>query len=218
MKKTLTSVALASALSLITANALAAPVSLGSIEHLYGSNSGHQQPSIMGIYHPGGNCDTVNSTSVTVKATSASACNRFADAFDFSFIDYEEIEFFELTLVFSEAKNQKGGFLNLSTESWNVLGGYNYAVGGNSFGSLNASGPQTFTFNNSKALFNNVLAAENFMLTFSTSTGQAMNFKLESARLELFGTAPLQQVSEPAALGLLGLGLAGLAGIRRRKQ
>lgn len=108
--QTLTKALISAGLIMGTMSAVAAPVSLGSIEHLYGSNTGHQAPSVMGIYHPGGNCDTLNNTTVTVKATAASSCNRFADAFDFSGIDYGSIDHFTMTLDFNQAKNQSAWF------------------------------------------------------------------------------------------------------------
>ena len=201
-------------------SAVAAPVSLGSIEHLYGSNAGRQAPSVMGIYHPGGNCDTLNNTSVTVKATTASSCNRFADVFDFSGINYGAIDYLTMTLDFNQARNQSAWF-GVVQESWSILGGYNYSVSGNSFGTLNASGVQSFTFNASKSLFDEILDNDKFVLTFS-SNNSSFNFNLKSAKLELFGTAPTppanNTVPEPASLALLGLGVLGLAAGQRRKQ
>ena len=52
----LRTVAAAAALTLAASSASA--VLVGSIEHQYGSASGRQLSSVMGIYHPGGNCDT----------------------------------------------------------------------------------------------------------------------------------------------------------------
>lgn len=129
MKK-LTLALLATCATMFSAAALATPVSMGSIEHLYGTEAGRQKSSIMGIYHPGGQCDTANAGSISVKATKASTCNRFADAFDFSSINFESIDYFELTLDFTGARNQ-GLF---SSERWNVRGASSYVQSAVNFG------------------------------------------------------------------------------------
>ncbi len=195
--------------------AVAEPVSLGTIEHLYGADAGRQLPSIMSIYHPGGNCDAVNGASITVKATTASSCNRFGDVFDFSGIDYDSIDHFALTLTFSGAKDQKQ--FGLISESWSVRAGYNYTVTGVDFGTLGASGPQTFTFGGTKSNFANVLDAEAFYLFFATSQGTSMKFDLASAKLEIFGTPVVTSVPEPGSLALLSLSMIALWGVRRMR-
>lgn len=195
--------------------ASAAPVSLGSIEHLYGTDSGRQLSSIMSIYHPGGNCDAANATSITVNALTASSCNRFGDAFDFSGIDYDSIDHFELTLTFSGAKDQKQ--FGLITESWSVRGGYNYTVSGVNFGTLDASGPQTFVFDGTRSNFANVVDAEAFYLFFATNQGASMKFDINSAKLEIFGTPAVASVPEPGSLALLSLSLIALGGMRRMR-
>lgn len=202
---------------LFSATTMASPVSLGSIEHLYGSGAGRQLSSVMDVYHPGGNCDTANTSSITVKATSSSSCNRFADVFDFSGIGFDSIDYFALTLDVSGARNQW-----LGLERWNVRGASNYAQSATTFGSdLIGSGTQTLVFNNSKALFNDMVNANSFVFSFATAGGMLMNFDLKSAKLELFGTpAPVvvAQVPEPGSLALLGLSALALVGARRVRK
>ena len=213
--KTFTKTVLATCVTLFTAAAMAAPVSLGSVDHLYGTQNGGQLPTISSIYHEGGNCDSATANGITVKATKSSTCNRFADVFDFSGINYDTIDYFQLTLDFTGARNQ-GLF---SSERWNVRGASNYTQSANQFGAqLNAGGTQTFVFDNSKGLFDDILSAENFVLMFSTNSGASSNFNLKSAKLELFGTEAVAQVPEPGSLALLGLSLVALVGARRVRK
>ena len=207
-------VVLAASLGAAMMGAQAAPILLGSIAHLYGSDSGRQAASIMGVYHPGGSCDTVNSSSITVRATSASTCNRFADIFDFSGIDFASIDRFEVTLSFSGARDQTVGL-----ERWNVRGASNYVQSAQNFGSqLNASGTQTFVLGSSSALFNDILLAQDFVLSFAQTGlgGSASAFTLNSASVQVFGTRA--DVPEPGSMALAGLALSALAIGRRRKR
>ena len=169
----------------------------------------------MGVFHPNGNCDTANAATITVKATSSPSCNRFADVFDFSGIDFDSITRFELTISFTGARDQLLGF-----ERWNVRGASNYSQSATTFGTtLNASGSQTFVFDSSMALFNDMLAAHQFVLSFATDYGSSMNFNLSSASLQVFGTpAAVAEVPEPASLALVGLSLVALCGAQRRRK
>ena len=203
----------ATSIGVCASAAFASPVSLGTIQHLYGTDANRQLSSISSVFHPGGNCDTPNAATITVRATAAATCNRFADAFDFSSIAFDSIDRFEITLDFTGARNQQGLF---SSERWNVRGASNYEQSATTFGNqLNGGGTQTFVFNSSAALFGDIVNAETFMLSFS-SNSNSNNFNLSSARLEIFGVSALASVPEPGTLALVGAALLGLAFSRRR--
>lgn len=196
------------------AGSWAAPVSLGSIEHLYGTDTGRVLPTIASVFHPNGNCDTPSANYISVKASPSNTCNRFGDLFDFSGIDYLNIDHFTVTLTFTGARNQNGG-----NERWNVRASSSYVQSAVNFGSpLTASGTQTFDFPKTALTFNSMLGTENFMLAFATNNGAATTFDLTSAKLEVFGTAAVAAVPEPGSIALLGLGLAALAVSRKRRH
>ena len=207
-------VVLSAAALLGTVASWAAPASLGSIEHLYGTDAGRVLPTIDSLYHPGGNCDIPSANALAVIAKPAASCNRFGDLFDFSGIDYAAIDHFTVTLTFKGARDQ-------NRESWNVRASSSYVQSAVNFGSaLQAEGTQSFDFLKTTATlanFNSMLTTEQFMLAFTTSSGAASTFDLTSARLEVFGTAAVAAVPEPGSIALLGLGLAALAVSRKRK-
>lgn len=208
--------------------ALAEPVSLGSIEHLYGTEAGRVAPTTGPVSSGCG--DRLNASSVTVAANDVNKCNRFGDNFDFSSISYETIEYFALTVDFSGATDQSGIF-GLGREDWRVKA-YNNLNTGVEFGKISSNqGSMTFTLNSSHSMFDAIVAEMNFSLLFASEAsnssllGGLKTFEVYSARLDVYGApaqssgaAGDQNVPEPAGLALLGIGVLGLFANRHRKQ
>ncbi|QBL08342.1 PEP-CTERM sorting domain-containing protein [Rheinheimera sp. D18] len=185
---------------------------IGNIEHNYGTTS--YIPSSMGTK----SCDTKNANSITIKDTS-SGCQRFADVFDFSALDFATISHFELDLTFS-GTNNRYCFIFCFNEDWRILPASNgqRATLAEQTKLTRASGitQQTFVFdaNTLSSLFNDIVDSKKFSLWFSEEAFGANNFNLYSANLSVYGTAASQPVADepakvpaPASIALLGLGL-----------
>lgn len=184
---------------------------IGNVDHTYGTNS--YIPSSMGT----NSCDSKNTGSVTIKDTS-SGCQRFSDVFDFSALDFDTIDRFELDLTFS-GTNNRYCFIFCFNEDWRILPASNgqRATLAEQTKLTRASGitQQTFVFdaNTLSSLFNDIVDSKKFSLWFSEEALGANNFNLYSANLTIHGSASQPVVDEPAkvpapaSIALLGLGL-----------
>lgn len=162
-----------------------------------------------------GSCDTLNTTSITVRDT-ATGFARFNDTFNFSSLNAASIDNFALTLSFSATNNANFIFF---PEDWKVRPAAGNVGSALRFDMANSTGSttQTFIFNSSNLdVFSGIVSSGNFSLWFSDEAMFANDFNLSSAQLNVFGSATA--VPEPGSLALLGLGIVGMAAARRRKQ
>jgi hypothetical protein len=156
---------------------------------------------------PGGN-DVLGAGFVTVSDKSTF---RFEDSFNFSGLNYDSITSFKLTLTFSDTNKT---FWGVSTEDWRVRpGGSDTLVDMNNVGSQTT---QTFTITSSFDTFQGMVTNKNFYFWLADEAFGANDFKLYSATLEIIGTQSAAAVPIPAAGWLLGTGIVGLVGFRRK--
>jgi hypothetical protein len=204
--------------AVLVSTAHAAPTLLGSVIKDYGTAGLFQTaPASQGA----GSCDVMNANSVTVR--SAPNCQRFYDVFDFGSFNAASIDNFVLTLDFARARNET--YVNIPfvftgfAERWAPRPASSASVGSGQVQTyLNASGPQTWTFDSSLDVFAPIVTGEKFFLWMSRELLFGVNsVDLDGARLDVYGTAKVNDVPLPGTLPLLGLALAGLMAVRLGK-
>jgi len=203
MKLNLRTNAAAALLACASAYAGASPITLGSITHDYGSATG------VNASNTSQSCDTLNTTTITVKA--ASSCARFLDYFDFSALNYNSVSKFSLTLKFADTSNL--------LESWAMRPASSGTNGSGSTQNLTRGGAgltQTFSIDNisNPDVFNAIVTNKSFALWFANNGFSGQTFTLDSARLDVIGEA----IPEPASLALFALAAAAVAAARRKRK
>jgi uncharacterized Zn-binding protein involved in type VI secretion len=173
-----------------------------SITHDYGSGAGKVDP---------GGQDPLSENYVTIYDTDPNTgYKRFNDTFDFQGL-FSEVTSFELTLVFSNTNNWNYW---ICPEDWRVRPGDSTTL---LYMDRKGDTPytQTFVFTSANTdTFNAMVAAGVFDLWFADKAAGANNFKLYSATLTINGTEAAVPI--PGAAWLLGSGLVGLVGLRRK--
>lgn len=228
MKKSLFSILVVAGLTL-SAFVQASPILLDTITHNYGNQ--HYVPDSVKA-NKNGNCDSAAADWLVIK-DSDNGCQRFYDNFSFADLAYQSIDSFELSLSYSHTNNVFSFFgFSIPAEQWQVRPGVSSSTPGYQYFDLNRVGNTitlgTFTFTrNNLAIFDQIVNAKNFSLWFAEDAWGANNFRLYSASLNVYGSAPqitpqnpdtTVAVPAPAGIALFGLGLTLLGFARRNNR
>lgn len=226
MKKSLFSMLVVAGLTL-SAFVQASPILLDSITHNYGNQ--HYVPDSVKA-NQRGNCDSAAANWLVIK-DSDSGCTRFYDNFSFADLAYQSIDSFELSLSYSRTDNINWFLFFPVLEQWQVRPSVSSSIEGNQYFDLNRVGntitADIFTFTRDNlAIFDQIVNAKNFSLWFAERGWGANDFRLYSASLNVYGSAPqitpqnpdtTVAVPAPAGIALFGLGLT-LLGLARRNK
>lgn len=225
MKKSLFSMLVVAGLTL-SAFVQASPILLDTITYNYGNQ--HYVPnSVKANKNP--NCDAAAQDWLVIKDRN-NGCQRFYDNFSFADLAYQSIDSFELSLTYSHTNNLFG--TPIFGEQWQVRPGVSSSTAGNQYFDLKLVGntitADIFTFTRDNlAIFDQIVNAKNFSLWFAEAGWGANDFRLYSASLNVYGSAPqitpqnpdtTVAVPTPAGIALFGLGLTLLGFARRNKR
>ena len=180
---------------------------IGTITRDYGSSPGDVSALSLGA----GSCDTLNAHSITVR--NGSNCTRFDDVFDFASMNPATVDALVLTLTFANTDSPFEAWVvrpaSSTSKGSNLLFDYLFSTGSSSM-------TETFVFDALDLdMFKSIVADDSFYLWFAQQGFGSQSFTLESASLEVFGSA---KVPEPTSLALLAAAAAALVLTRRRPR
>lgn len=205
--KSLKSLGILSAALLVASAAQATPVLLDTIIHDYGNVGSQVAPTGLG------GSDVVNANSVTVRSSALSG-GRFSDQFGLGSV-VGIIDSFKLTMNFTGAQNEAPlfGFFGPPTERWApkpASSGSNGSLDSIAF--LDPVGPQSWVFDNTLDVFNDILASGSFYLWMAREIpGGVRSVDLDYARLEVYGTPEaVNSVPNPGSLPLVAAAFGAL--------